>query len=93
MGCRSDLTAARTAAPFLSREQSRLLVSGFPSNPCADIGHLWWLWPPSDPLALSGTAPAAGLLLSGVVEATDGAVGRRTGDGDMAGLALLVSRK
>jgi hypothetical protein len=72
------------------------LASGFPSNPCdtlADIGHLWWAWPPSNPLPLSGTVPILGRLLSGVVAPAAAATGRRTGEGDVAGLALLVSKE
>jgi hypothetical protein len=73
------------------------LASGFPSNPCdilADIGHLWWwLWPPSNPLPPSGTAPILGRLLSGVVAPAAAATGRLTGDGDVAGFALLVSNE
>lgn len=96
MDCRSERTAARTAASLLCKEQSRLLVSGFPSNPCdslADIGHLWWAWPPSNPLPLSGTAPIAGRRLSGVMAPAAEATGRRDGDGDVAGFALLVSKE
>ena len=96
MDCRSDRTAARTAASLLCKEQSKLLVSGFPSNPCenlADIGHLWWLCPASNPFPLSGTVPIAGRLLSGVMAPAAEATGRRDGDGDVVGFALLVSKE
>jgi hypothetical protein len=72
------------------------LASGFPSNPCdilADIGHLWWVWPPSNPLPFSGTELILGRLLSGVVAPGAAATGRLTGDGDVAGFALLVSNE